>query len=149
MTDAVEQDMPRGPLIAAAVLVAGSLLAVGMARLSGFEPVRKPPAEVVESHDLFFADRSDGGVEVFENGEQIALLPGGSDGFVRVVLRSFTRDRKLRGLGREEPFRINRHADGRLTIEDRATLHTVDLAGFGADNIAAFSNIIADREAKP
>jgi putative photosynthetic complex assembly protein len=149
MNEAAERDMPRGPLIAAAGLVVISLFAVGLARLNGLEPVRWTPAPVVESHDLFFFDRPGGAVDVFENGEQIAVLPSGYDGFVRVVLRSFTRDRKLRGLGREEPFRIRRHADGRLTIEDRATFRTVDLAGFGADNIAAFARIIEDPKATP
>jgi len=149
MTAVVEKDMPRGPLIAAAGLVVISLLAVGFARLSGFEPVRSTPAPVVESHDLHFVDRPGGAVDVLEGGEQVAVLPSGYDGFVRVVLRSFTRDRKLRGLGREEPFRIRRHADGRLTIEDRATFRTVDLAGFGADNIAAFAKLIESPKATP
>lgn len=142
MTDVVERDMPRGPLIAAAGLVAISLMAVGVARWSGFEPVRLAPAPVVETHDLHFVDRPGGVVDVMEGGERIAVLASGYDGFVRVVLRSFTRDRKLRGLGREEPFRISRHADGRLSIEDRATFRTVDLAGFGVDNVAAFARLI-------
>jgi putative photosynthetic complex assembly protein len=149
MTDAVEKDMPRGPLIAAAGLVVISLLAVGLARLNGFEPVRAVAAPVVESHDLHFVDRPSGAVDVLEGGKQVAVLPSGYEGFVRVVLRSFTRDRKLRGLGREEPFRIRRHADGRLSIEDRATFRTVDLAGFGADNIAAFAKLIEDPKATP
>jgi len=149
MSEAVAKDMPRGPLIAAAGLVVLSLLAVGVARLNGFEPVRATPAPVVESHDLYFFDQPGGAVDVFENGEQVAVLPSGYDGFVRVVLRSFTRDRKLRGLGREEPFRISRHADGRLTIEDRASFRVVDLAGFGADNIGAFAKLIEQPKATP
>ena len=149
MSEAVAEDMPRGPLIAAAGLVVISLLAVGVARFGGYEPVRAAPAPVVESHDLHFVDRPGGSVDVFENGTQVAVLPSGYDGFVRVVLRSFTRDRKLRGLGREEPFRISRHADGRLSIEDRATFRTVDLAGFGADNIGAFAKLIDQPKATP
>lgn len=140
--EAAEKDMPRGPLIAAAGLVVVALVAVGLARAGGYEPVRSPPAPVVESHDLHFVDVAGGSVDVLESGERIAVLPSGYDGFVRVVLRSFTRDRKLRGLGAEEPFRIRRHADGRLSIEDRATFRTVDLAGFGADNVAAFAKLI-------
>jgi putative photosynthetic complex assembly protein len=128
-------------------MVGASLLVIALARLSGYEPVSAEPAPVVESRDLHFADRADGAVDVIENGQPVALLASGTDGFVRVVLRSFTRDRRLHGIGREEPFRLRVHANGRLSIEDRATLRVVDLSGFGADNIAAFSRLITKREA--
>ncbi len=142
-------DIPRGPLLAIAALVGMSLAAVALARVGGYQPVRAEPAPVIESRDLHFADRPDGAVDVIENGQPVAVLERGTDGFVRVVLRSFTRDRRLHGLGREEPFRLRVHADGRLTIEDRATHRVVDLAGFGADNVAAFSRLIEKREALP
>jgi putative photosynthetic complex assembly protein len=145
----VAGDVPRAPLVAIAAFLGATLLAVGVARVAGYEPVRKPEAPVVTHHDLHFADLPGGIVEVTENGAQVALLTGGTDGFVRVVMRSLTRDRRLHGLGREEPFRLRIHADGRLSLEDRATQRVVDLAGFGVDNIAAFRRLVPQQEATP
>lgn len=149
MREAVAGDVPRAPLVAIAAFLGATLLAVGVARVTGYEPVRKPQAPVVESHDLRFADAPGGRVEVTADGALVAVLTGGTDGFVRVVMRSLTRDRRLQGLSREEPFRLSIHADGRLSLEDLATHRVVDLAGFGADNIAAFRRLIPDQEVLP
>lgn len=149
MREAVAGDVPRAPLVAIAAFLGATLLAVGMARVTGYEPVRKAEAPVVESHDLQFADAPGGVVEVTENGALVAVLTGGTDGFVRVVMRSMTRDRRLHGLGREEPFRLRVHADGRLSLEDLATRRVVDLAGFGVDNIDAFRRLVPQQEATP
>ena len=149
MSATVAGDVPRAPLLAVGAFLVATLVAVGVARVTGYEPVRKPEAPVVTHHDLHFADLPGGLVEVTENGTRVALLTGGTDGFVRVVMRALTRDRRLHGLGREEPFRLRFHADGRISLEDRATHRVVDLAGFGVDNGGAFARLVPQQEATP
>jgi len=67
----------------------------------------------------------------------------GSGGFLRGALRALVRHRRLAGLGAEAPFLLVAHADGRLTLEDPATRHRVDLESFGPTNSAVFAQLLA------
>jgi magnesium-protoporphyrin IX monomethyl ester (oxidative) cyclase len=52
--------IPRAPLLAAASLVLVSLLAVGVARLAGYQPEPATPSQVTASMEARFEDRADG-----------------------------------------------------------------------------------------
>jgi putative photosynthetic complex assembly protein len=103
-----------------------------------------PDAADVAYRDLTFADRADGAVVVRDarDGRLVEVLPAASDGFVRGVLRSLVRERRLRGLGDEAPFRLARRGDGRLALEDRASGAEVVLNAFGATNVEAFARFL-------
>ena len=147
-----QQPFPRGALIGAAALIGFSLLAVTLARVVGLESSGEPLAPVVESRELRFADRADGAVLVYEGqgDEVVDLVPPGSGGFVRGVLRALARERRSHGDQEAAvPFRLSRLADGRVTLEDLSTGRVIDLRAFGPTNEEAFIRLLDGGEAAP
>jgi putative photosynthetic complex assembly protein len=140
---------PRGALYGAGALVGLSLLATGFARVSGIGTTSAPDANVAQSRELRFEDRSDGGVAVYEveTGRLVNVLAPGTNGFVRGVMRGFARWRRREDVGSEPPFLLTLWSDGRLSIEDVATHERVELVAFGQTNFAAFAHLLNDRSA--
>lgn len=140
--------VPRGALLAAAFLIAMACLAAAIGRLTDFGTLRMTEATVVDYRDLRFLDGDGGSVVVREakNDRVIAVLPAGTDGFVRGVLRSLARDRKMRDLGDDIPFRLSRRSDGRLYLEDLATGTEIAVSAFGPGNATSFAQLLARNE---
>jgi putative photosynthetic complex assembly protein len=144
-----DRRFPLGALIGASALIAFSLLATGLARLSGIGTSFVPAAGIVESRALRFEDRADGAVTVSEVGSErlVDVLAPGTNGFIRGVLRGLARERRREDLGTAQPFLLTRWSDGRLSIEDAATHVRIELIAFGPTNIAAFARLLHDRSA--
>jgi putative photosynthetic complex assembly protein len=144
-----DRRFPRGALYGAGALVGLSLLVTGFARVSGIGTSQTPDANVVQSRELRFEDRTDGGVTVYEGETDhvAAILPPGTNGFVRGVLRAFARERRREDVGPQPPFLLTRWSDGRLSIEDVVTHERVELTAFGQTNFAAFARLLNDRSA--
>ncbi|AQR62916.1 hypothetical protein BZG35_15580 [Brevundimonas sp. LM2] len=143
-----QKPFPKGPLIAAILLVGSSLLAVGGSRLGlvGSPAARTEAArvaQVTQSEDLYFHDLPDGAVRVVAVGEADRMIPTASGGFVRGVLRSLVRDRRAQGLGSDQPFRVAQWSDGAVTIQDLATGRVLNLNAFGPTNRMDFIHLIA------
>jgi putative photosynthetic complex assembly protein len=138
------QSFPRSALLAAAALVAMALVSAAVTRSMGAYVMERPPSTVTASADLRFADRDDGAVTVSRvpEGSTIAVLDPGTNGFVRGVLRGLARERRFRGVGAEEPFRLTRWADGRLSLEDLSTGRSIELRAFGPTNEDAFARLL-------
>ena len=148
---ASERMVPRGAIIGAAALIGFSLVAAAGGRLTGVGTLRTDHASAVQSQTFRFEDRTDGGISVIapESGATLGVVPAGTDGFVRTVLRSLAFDRQRHGVGAGPAFVIARWSDGHSTIDDPATGRRVDLAAFGAANMRAFEHLIAMRGDKP
>jgi putative photosynthetic complex assembly protein len=129
---------PRAALVAVALVVGVTLLAVSTLRLRGFDPAQAPGAVVAE-RQLAFADAADGAVLVRDaaSGQPVARMAG-EQGFLRGVLRGLARERRALGVPADRPYRLTLHADSRLLITDPATGQRIDLASFGPDNAAVF-----------
>jgi len=142
-----DKPFPKAPLIAAFLLVGSSLLVVGGARLGliGSPSMVEAPraAQVTRTEDLHFYDMPDGAVRVVAPGVPDRMIPTASGGFVRGVLRSLVRDRRARGLGSDQPFRVTQWSDGAVTIEDVATGRVLNLNAFGPTNREDFVKLIA------
>jgi putative photosynthetic complex assembly protein len=136
--------IPRAALLGAGSLVVGSLLLVGVARLTGYRPAQPDATAIVESRDLRFEDRADGAVLIYSAPADrlVDTLPPGTNGFVRGVLRGLVRERRADRIGAEPPFRLTRWADGRLSLDDPSTGRHVDLEVFGPTNAGAFADIL-------
>jgi putative photosynthetic complex assembly protein len=93
-------------------------------------------------------DQADGSVLLREAGSLrvVATIRPGEDGFIRGTLRGLAQARQREGLGPEEPFRLVRHPDGRLTLDDAATGRHVALQAFGPTNAAAFGRILEEAQ---
>ncbi|MCX8100637.1 MAG: photosynthetic complex assembly protein PuhC [Geminicoccaceae bacterium] len=146
-----DNSVPRRPLIAAGLLVGFSLVVATTAKLTGIGRVSLPEAEVVAIRELRFLDRPDGSVMVVDPAEDavVDVLPAGTNGFLRGVLRGLARDRKLAGLDDGPPFRLIRWTDGRLSLDDPATGRRVDLGAFGQGNAQAFARLVTIGRSQP
>jgi putative photosynthetic complex assembly protein len=135
----------RAPQILLA-LAGTALLIVAVARLAGYPPPTEIPADVVASRDLRFEDSAGGAVNVYDwqEGELLNSFQSGDGSFVRGVLRAMTRERKSMDKGAETPFRLARHEDGALTIQDLATGRLIVLNAFGPTNAGVFSELLRD-----
>ena len=137
--------IPRPVLIATGALLASSLVLAGVGSYTGIGRVGTPDADPVRSVALRFTDADDGGVIVrrADDDVQIAKLAPGTNGFIRGVMRSLVRARRLDRIQTDPPFQLTQWSDHRLTIEDPATGESVDVTGFGQDNRAAFARLLA------
>ncbi len=133
--------VPRLALVAAAGMLALSIVFAAGARWTGVGRVELAPAPEATGVDLVFEDRADGAVVVHGGGRETVLGPG-TNGFVRGVVRGLARDRRARGVGAEVPFRLVQRVDGRLLLEDPATGRALDLGAFGPTNAGAFARLL-------
>ena len=144
-----QQDVPRGILIAAGMMIAFTIALVGAARLELLPEVERSAVEQVASRDLQFQDSADGSILVVdaEAGEQIDRVEPGTNGFLRATMRGLANERKQRGLSREVPFRLTYWEDGSLSLDDLATGQRVNLEAFGPTNAGVFAALLNDGEA--
>lgn len=102
---------------------------------------------------LTFVDRNNGAVEVddADNGNAtIHVVPAGTNGFLRGVLRGLARARRNEHLGVEPPFTLTRWADGQMTLLDPQTGQRISLEVFGPTNARPFAQLLTgDKEAQP
>jgi putative photosynthetic complex assembly protein len=153
-----DRPFPRGALLGAAALVGVSLIAVASARLSDVGVTHMPQAAAVVTRNLRFEDRADGAVAVYDaaQGDQLVeLLPPGTNGFLRGVMRGMARERRREGIGAMPPFELTRWSDGRLSMQDPKTGVHVNLEVFGPTNVGVFVHLLnatqplASREGNP
>ncbi|UEM22862.1 hypothetical protein JL100_009000 [Skermanella mucosa] len=142
---------PRGALIGAAALLAFTVSAATVARVSGLGTVQMPEAASVESRQLRFEDRTDGSIAITDarTGRIAGVVEPGTNGFVRGALRGLARERKRQGVGIEPPFVLTRWADGRLSLDDPATGRVINLEAFGPTNAEAFANMLNAGGSRP
>ena len=62
----------------------------------------------------------------------------GEQGFLRGTLRALIRERKRRDLGSVDPFYLQGHQDGRMTLRDPGTGTRIPLDSFGPSQLALF-----------
>ncbi len=136
---------PRAPLFALGALVAATIVAVTTVRLTGVGFVHVPVAPTVVVREFRFEDRPDGSIVVLDASGQhlVHTVAPATNGFLRGTMRGLARERSRQGIGRELPFRMVGHSDGKLTLEDPGTGRRVDLGSFGPTNAAVFANIMA------
>jgi putative photosynthetic complex assembly protein len=141
---ATKRSFPRGALWIAAGMIGLALLLAVLARTTGFGTLRMPETTFVEYRDVRFLDGDAGTVVVLDgrNGERIAVLPSGSDGFIRGVMRGFARSRRTRGVGDEVPFRLGRATSGQLILRDPVLDREIVVDAFGRTNVEAFARLL-------
>lgn len=133
---------PRWVLWATACLLAFTLGAVALVRITGNGPDQLAAATVSERL-LRFEDSPGGGVAVIdgETGKLLTTVTG-EQGFFRGAIRALARDRIARKIGAEQPFKLISRADGRLTLFDPVSSQRVDLESFGPTNAAVFAQFL-------
>lgn len=120
------------------------LAAVLLARLTGVGAPRAVVPDTIWVVAYTFHDRADGGIDVrrASDGAFVHGVAPQSNGFLRGTLRGLARERRLRGIGPEQPVQLAGLADGRLMLIDPATEWRVDLSAFGPTNAAAYAPLV-------
>lgn len=144
------QSLPRGVLLASGALILVSIAFAALSSSTGVGRVEVPPSTPVSQFEVRFEDEMQAGLVVYtsERKTPLARVEPGRDGFVRGVLRSLNRTRKLEGLPGDAPFIMTRWEDGRLSLSDPSTNISVELQGFGIDNFRAFDRLMLLAEAQ-
>ncbi len=144
MARSQSQPLPKTILLAAAALVAFSVVAILTGRIGEVGTVSLASSEPLVQRALKFEDRWDGGIDVIEEpeAEVIHVIEPGTNGFVRGVLRGFARHRKLEGMSHEPPFVLTAWTDGTMSLEDPLTGRKVPLDAFGPTNAEAFARLL-------
>ena len=143
-----DEPFPRFALVIAGAFVGTVLLATTVARVTGMQPSASPVAEraaahvaAVDTRDLRFIDEPDQSLRIVDatTGQTVGgVATGATSGFIRGVMRGLARDRHLRGIGAQPPFRLTLWKNGQLSLTDTATDRSIELSGFGDTNRAAF-----------
>ncbi len=159
MSEIDDKPFPKLPLIGAGLLVGLTILVAAGPRLGYLPPVETAAADrvadhvpVVEVRNLRFIDRADGALVIddVDRGTVAAVLPHGTNnGFVRGVLRGMARDRLLRQVGQQPPFRLTLFGDGALTLFDPSTGRNVELGSFGPTNRQSFAELLLLHRPQP
>ena len=146
-----QEQVPKGALLGIGGLILFSLLVVSVARITGFRTGEETPSPVLQSRELRFEDAAGGLINVYEweSGTTLATYAPGTENFVRGVLRGLVRERRLKDIGAEVPFRVTRHADGALTLEDLETGRRINLWAFGPDNVRPFARLLDTPQSEP
>jgi len=80
---------------------------------------------------------------IFElDGTPIAMSSDERAGFIGVMGKVLDRTRLLHGVDPQTPVRVVRRSNGNIAIIDDATDWSVDLIGYGVDNVAAFGSLL-------
>ena len=130
------------PGVLIGLLLAAALTVTAVTRQS--RPADAPVTQdSVQLRTLRFIDQPDGAVAAIDNDSgQLVQRFEGEQGFLRGTLRAVVRERRMRGIGAEQPFQLILHSDGRLTLYDPSTGTRIALESFGPDNTRVFARLL-------
>ncbi len=145
--------VPRGALIAAALLLLFTMALTGAVRLGWIPQSGDPDGSrmaqnivPVQERELRFTDHADGAVIVTDaaTGETVSEIGFGEGGFVRATMRRMAKARMAQGIGSEPPFRLTLWENGALSLSDPQTGREAEIHGFGADHSATFAEMLKE-----
>ena len=140
-----DRDMvPRFLVVTMFGLMLATLAMVSFAKITD-QPMRGVPAvsEVVKEMPITLIGARSGGVVVEDaTGKEVAWSFKNKAGFIDVIWVPVSRERKVQGVTGNPPLRLVRQANGHTVIIDPATGLTIELIGYGPDNIAAFARLL-------
>lgn len=144
MKHRAEEMVPKPLVYAMFALMFGAVAIVGFAQLTG-RPMTGVLVEapiVQERSVILSGDRSGAYLVTDPDGTVIAASSDEKSGFIGVIGMVIKRERHTLGVTSDAPVRIVRRDNGNIAIIDDTTGLTVELIGYGADNIAAFANLL-------
>jgi putative photosynthetic complex assembly protein len=87
-------------------------------------------------------NRSEGIAVLDADGRQIAHSNDHKAGFIDVIWVTTTRERIVHDTDTQAPLRLVRRENGHVAILDDTTGWSIELIGYGQDNVAAFAKLI-------
>ena len=100
-------------------------------------------APIVQSRDIVITGNREGVYQVRDaGGTLLASSSNDKAGFIGVIGRIVDRKRLVYGLDGNQPLQVVRRDNGNIAIIDETTAMSVELIGYGADNVAAFARLL-------
>ena len=135
--------VPRALVRAMFALMAASVALVTYAQLSGHPDVGVlHEAPITQSRTVTLVPHGLGSYDVMEDGVRLAGTDDYKGGFYGVIGRILDRRRMIHGADPSAPIEVVRRENGNVAILDPQTDFTIELIGYGADNIAAFARLL-------
>ena len=107
--------------------------------LTGVPTLQPIEAEVSVTLEAF----DSGNVAVLDaSGETIARSNDDKNGFIGVIHRVMVRERMLNQAPLSAPVRVVRRENGIVAVMDTVTDWSIELVGYGQDNVAAFAKLV-------
>lgn len=98
---------------------------------------------VVKEINVQFVSSREGVSTVYDmDGNRIAASGDELMGFIGVIGIAVKRERSVAGLANDTPLTILKRESGTYGIYDPSTGWSMELIGYGADNVAAFANLL-------
>lgn len=136
--------VPRVLVRAMFALMFASLAIVTFEQLSGRENegrlVEAPVAE--QARFTLAGDRSGAYAVIDGTGRRVAGSDDALGGFYGVIGRVLERRRIVHRVEGNPPVTVVRRENGNIAVLDPATDFTIELIGYGADNVAAFARLL-------
>ena len=127
------------------VLAMALLWAWGVSRDDAtYAPPQQQASLPVSSANLLFVDGPKGRIEVLEAQSRslLAAYESGEASFLRGILRSLVRERRVRDIDSAGVFQLALLENGSLVISDPATGYWMALEAFGTDNRRVFAELL-------
>jgi len=140
-----EELVPRIMVRAVFVLLTVCVVLVFAARVTE-RPLDATPEQtlVLESRALFLSGDVSGATTILDaNGSVIAQFSGEDGGFIAGVKRVIDRERMKHRVEQNGAVLLQRRQGGRLSIYDPSTKFSIELVGFGDDNLRRFARILS------
>lgn len=136
--------VPRILVQAMFALMVGTLALVGYAQWADVPQAGVLiEAPIAQSRTVTLqGDRTGKYVVLDENGTQIAASSDNKAGFLGVMGRVVDREREINNVALSGPITVVRRENGNIAILDPSTDMSVELIGYGVDNVAAFANLL-------
>lgn len=136
--------VPRFLVQAMFGLMLASLALVSFAVLTERPLTGVPSMLPIEAERTLTLDGSgDGYIAVVDaSGQTIARSNEGKNGFIGVIHRVMVRERMLNQAPLNAPVRVVRRENGIVAVLDTVTDWSIELVGYGQDNIAAFAKLV-------
>lgn len=100
-------------------------------------------APIVQSVDIVMTgDRNGTYVVTDTNGAVIVSSADEMQGFIGVMGRVIDRDRLVNGVTGNPPVQVVRRENGNIAVIDTSVGRSVELIGYGKDNVAAFAKLL-------
>lgn len=100
-------------------------------------------APIVQSIDVtIIGDRSGRYVVMDANGVQLASSTDEMSGFISVMGRAIDRNRLNHDLPSNLPVQVVRRENGNIAVIDNNAGRSIELIGYGKDNVAAFAKLL-------
>lgn len=100
-------------------------------------------APIVQSLDIVMTgDRNGTYVVTDTNGAVIVSSDEYKAGFIGVMGRVIERDRFVNGVTGNPPVQVVRRENGNIAVIDTSVGRSVELIGYGKDNVAAFAKLL-------